>query len=178
MTASVDSSGAATAATAAKLRDEALAAAQLLEEEAASLRSTNAERGQQLLDAAELLKSAAAAQDRVRAVADALEKERAEAFVLQQRVAALRRRPRDHGPHDDDSQAKDDDSSLVSDDAAIARLHSQAAAVQNIWNPIPVVLDLQASNFSKWRGHVLLILGRFALQDHVLSDVPPPHDSA
>jgi hypothetical protein len=36
------STGAATAATAAKLHDEALAAAKLLEDEAASLRSTNA----------------------------------------------------------------------------------------------------------------------------------------
>jgi hypothetical protein len=75
-------SGAATAATAAKLRDDALAAAQQLEEEAASLRSTNAECGQQLLEDAEFLKSAAATQDRVRAAANALEKERAEAYVL------------------------------------------------------------------------------------------------
>jgi hypothetical protein len=164
MVASGDSSsGAATAATAAKLRDAALAAAQQLEEEVASLRSTNAERGQQLLEDAELLKSTAASQDRVRTAADALKKERAEAYVLQQRAVALRRRPRDNGPRDDDSQAKDDDSFLVSDATVIARLHSQAAAVQNIRNLIPVVLDLQASNFSKWRGHVLLILGRIAL---------------
>jgi hypothetical protein len=180
MTASGDSSGATTVATAAKLCDEALAAARLLEEEAASLRSTNAERGQQLLDDAELLKSAAAAQDRVRAAPTRSKKNarRPSSSSSGPRPTALRRRPRDHGPRDDDSQAEDDDSSLVSDAAAIARLHSQAAAVQNIRNLIPVVLDLQASNFSKWRGHVLLILGRFALQDHVLSDVPPPHDSA
>ena len=70
-------SGASTAATAIKLRDEALAAAQKLEEEAASLHSTNTDRSQQLQMEADLLKSAAAAQDRVRAATDALEKERA-----------------------------------------------------------------------------------------------------
>jgi hypothetical protein len=135
-------SGAVTAAAAAKLRDEALAAAKLLEDEAASLRSTNAERGNQLLEDVELLKSAAAAQDRVRAAANALVQERAEAYVLEQRAAALRGRSHPTGPRDDDSQADEDDSSLTSDVAAISRLHSQAVAVQNIWNLISVTLDL------------------------------------
>jgi hypothetical protein len=60
----------------------------------------------------------------------------------------------------------------------VAHLHSQAATIQNIKNLIPIVLDLQSSNYSKWRGHVLLTLGRFALQDHVLSDVARPTDPA
>jgi hypothetical protein len=42
---------------------------------------------------------------------------------------------------------------------------------------IPIVLDLQSSNNSKWRGYVL-ILGRFALQDHVLSDASRFNDLA
>ncbi|XP_066384861.1 uncharacterized protein [Miscanthus floridulus] len=106
-------SGASAAATAIKLRDEAFAAAQKLEEEAASLHSTNTERSQQLQTEADLLKSAAAAQDRVRAAADALEKERAQDDALEQ-----------------------------------------------------------------WRGYVLLILGRFALKDHVLSDASRFNDPA
>ena len=57
-------------------------------------------------------------------------------------------------------------------------LHSQAAAIQNIKNLIPIVLDLQSSNYSKWRGYFLLILSRFALQDHVLSDASRLHDPA
>ena len=118
-------SGDSTAATAIKLRDEALAAAQKLEEEAASLHSTNTDRSQQLQTEADLLKSAAAAQDRVRAAADALEKERAQANALEQQAAALRDRLRTDSLHDDDSQ---------------------------------------------YGGYVLLILGRFALKDHVLSD--------
>ena len=43
---------------------------------------------------------------------------------------------------------------------------------------IPIVLDLQASNYSKWRGYILLVLGRFALKDHVLSDATRLHDTA
>jgi hypothetical protein len=51
-----------TAAAATRLRDEALAAAKALEDEAASLESSNAERSRQLQEDAETLKSAAAAQ--------------------------------------------------------------------------------------------------------------------
>ncbi|XP_066344241.1 uncharacterized protein [Miscanthus floridulus] len=51
-------------------------------------------------------------------------------------------------------------------------------SAQNIKNLIPIVLDVQSSNYSKWRGYVLLILGRFALKDHVLSDDSRPYDPA
>jgi small-conductance mechanosensitive channel len=134
-------SGAATAATAAQLRDEALATAKQLEEEAASLRSVNTERSLQLQEDADLLKSAAAAQDRVRAAVDALAKERAEASAFEQRAAALRVHHRDSGVQDADS-LDDDDRSLTSDATAIVRLHNQAAVVQNIRNFVPLVLDL------------------------------------
>jgi hypothetical protein len=42
---------------------------------------------------------------------------------------------------------------------------------------IPIVLDLQSSNYSKWHGYVLLVLGRYARKNHVLSDVPRPYDA-
>jgi hypothetical protein len=130
-----------------------------------------------LQDDAALLKSAADAQEHVCAAADTLEQERAQALALEQCDAALRTRHRPVSTRVDDTPGddfQDDDThSLTSDAATVARLHSQAAVVQNIRNLIPVTLDLQASNFSKWRGYVLLILGRFALQDHVLGDAPP-----
>jgi hypothetical protein len=85
-------SGASAAATAIKLRDDALAAAQKLEEAASP--HSNTERSKQLQTEADLLKSAAATQDRVRAAADALEKERAQADALEQQAAALRDRLR------------------------------------------------------------------------------------
>ena len=70
-------SGALGASAAAKLRDEALAAAQKLEDEATSLRSTNTERSLALQAEADLLKTAAAAQEHVRLAVAALAKERA-----------------------------------------------------------------------------------------------------
>ena len=171
------SSGASAVVTAAKLRDEALAAAKTLEDEAASLRSSNTERSTQLQTEGELLKSAAAAQERIRVAATALEQERAQADALEQQAAALRDRLRAESLRDDDSH-DDDDRSIISEAAAVAHLHSQAAAIQNIKNLIPIILDLQSSNYSKWRGYVLLILGRFELKDHVLSDVSRFDDPA
>ena len=171
------SSGASAAAAAAKLRDEAIAAAKKLEDEAAALQSSNAERSQLLQEEADLLKSAAAAQERVRAAAAALDTERAQADALERQASALRDRLRAKSLRDDTFE-DDDTRSVTSEAAAIAHLHSQAAAVQNIKNLIPIVLDLQSSNYSKWRGYVLLVLGRYALKDHVLSDVPRPCDAA
>lgn len=54
--------------------------------------------------------------------------------------------------------------------AAIADLHAQAVAVVNIRALIPVVLDLSAPNYTKWRNLFLLAVGKYALSDHVLSD--------
>ena len=166
-------SGSSTMATAAKLRDEALSAAKRLEDEASSLRTSNTERSQQLEEEATLLKSAAAAQERVRAAAANLNNERAQADALEQQAAALLDRLRTEFPDDNADPEDDDVRSASSEATAIAHLHSQAAAVQNIKNLIPIVLDLQSSNYSKWRDYVLLILGRFALKDHVLIDSRP-----
>jgi hypothetical protein len=167
-------SGPSTAA-ATKLRDEALAAAKTLEEEAASLESTDTKHSKQLMEEAALLKFAVAAQERVRAAAAALELERAQADTLELKAVTLRDRLR--SPNPGDATSLDDDHSF-SDAAAVARLHNQAAAVQNIRNLVSLVLDLQSSDYSKWRGHILLILGRFSLQDHVLSDTAHPNDPA
>ena len=175
--AAASASGALAASDATKLRDEALAAAQRLEDEAAALHSSNSERSLELQAEADILKKAAAAQERVRLAAAALDTERAQADLLEQQAAALRARLRGGSPTDD-TLDDEDAHSVSSEAAAVARLHSQAAAVQNIKNLIPVVLDLQASNYSKWRGYVLLILGRFALKDHVLCDDLRPHDPA
>jgi hypothetical protein len=144
------SSGPSTAA-ATKLRDEALAAAKTLEEEAASLESTDTKHSKQLMEEAALLKSAVAAQERVRAAAAALELERAQADTLELKAVTLRDRLR--SPNPGDATSLDDDHSF-SDAAAVARLHNQAAAVQNIRNLVSLVLDLQSSDYSKWRGHI------------------------
>ena len=71
------SSGASVAAAVAKLHDEAIATAKKLEDEATALQSSNAEHSQVLQEEADLLKSAIATQERVRAAVAALDTERA-----------------------------------------------------------------------------------------------------
>jgi len=169
------STGLSGTAAVAKLRDEATSAAELLEAQAISICSSNAEHSQQLQQEADLLKSAAAAQECVCTAAAALDQERAQADALEQQAAALRNRLRAELLKDDD--VRDDDAH--SEAAAIAHLHSQAAAVQNIKHLIPIVLELQSSsNYSKWRGYFLLTLGRFSLRGHVLSDDARPDEPA
>jgi hypothetical protein len=159
-------SGTSAVAAATKLRDEALAAAKVLKDEAAALAPSDAARNQALLEEAAILKSATAAQESVRSAAAALEAEHAKVDALEQQAAAIRARLR---PPPDDDSLIGDDHSVCDEAAAVARLHSQAVAVQNIRNLIPIVLDQQSSNY-KWCGYVLLILGRFSLKDHVLSN--------
>ncbi|KAL6595039.1 hypothetical protein ACP70R_048142 [Stipagrostis hirtigluma subsp. patula] len=56
--------------------------------------------------------------------------------------------------------------------AAVAALHAQAVAVQNIKAFIPIVLDITTSNYTKWKTLFLDTLGNYELADHVLEDVP------
>jgi hypothetical protein len=52
----------------------------------------------------------------------------------------------------------------------VAQLHYQAGGVQNIRLLIPVVLEPESPSYAHWRDLVLLILCRYALDDHVLVD--------
>lgn len=56
----------------------------------------------------------------------------------------------------------------------IAALHAQAVAVVNIRTLVPIVLDADAPNYTKWRGLFLLVVGKYALSDHVLTDAAYP----
>jgi hypothetical protein len=42
-------------------------------------------------------------------------------------------------------------------------LHSQAVAVHNIRLLVPIVLDLVANNYTRWREQFLLTVGKFSL---------------
>ncbi|XP_062233910.1 uncharacterized protein LOC133931113 [Phragmites australis] len=58
--------------------------------------------------------------------------------------------------------------------ASIAALHAQAVAVINIRSLIPVVLDGESPNYTTWRSLFLLVVGKYELSDHVLSDIAYP----
>jgi hypothetical protein len=61
-----------------------------------------------------------------------------------------------------------------SDPDPVAALHAQALGILNIRGLVPVVLDLATPSFSKWRRLFLLVLGKYALADHVLCDASFP----
>jgi hypothetical protein len=124
---------------------------------------------QALLDAAEAAaKAASDAQARVRAALDALERERKTAADLA-RVAALARAKAN--PQKDDDSKHDDtlDDIDAYEAAVVANLHAQAVGVQDIRTLVPIVLDPLSPHYDRWRD--LLVLERYALKSHVLSDV-------
>jgi hypothetical protein len=53
----------------------------------------------------------------------------------------------------------------------VAYLHLQAVEVPHIKNLVTVVLDSNSTSYARWRDQ-LLILRRYTLDGHVLSDTP------
>jgi hypothetical protein len=105
-----------------------------------------------------------------RAVALAWEKEKTIARHLEQQLAAAQ------GitiPQDDDDDRSVDAGSNP-DAALTAHLHAQAAGLQNIRSVVTIVLQPLSPDYKRWRDLVLLTLHRYALDDHVLSDVADP----
>ena len=56
-------------------------------------------------------------------------------------------------------------------EAKYAAVHAMAIAVLNIKVLVPLVLDRAADNYNRWGSMFLVVLGKYALTDHVLSDV-------
>jgi len=97
--------------------------------------------------------------------AQRIERERAaEAERLQREAAA--------------KAAADREAALDALEAKHAAVHAEAIAVVNIKVLIPITLDRAANNYDRWRKLFLVILGKYALTDHVLSDAAYPERSA
>jgi hypothetical protein len=54
----------------------------------------------------------------------------------------------------------------------VAYLHLQAARVSHIKTLVTVVLDSNSTSYARWRDQLLLVLRRYALDGHVLTDTP------
>jgi hypothetical protein len=107
---------------------------------------------------------------RKRAAALTWEKEKTIARHLEQQLAAAQ------GitiPQDDDDDRSVDAGSNP-DAALTAHLHVQAAGLQNIRSVVTIVLEPSSPDYKWWRDLVLLMLRRYTLDDHVLSDVADP----
>jgi hypothetical protein len=98
------------------------------------------------------------------------EKEKTIARHLEQQLAAAQ------GitiPQDDDDDRSVDAGSNP-DAALTAHLHTQAAGLQIIRSMVMIVLEPSSLDYKRWRDLVLLTLRRYALDDHILSDVADP----
>lgn len=114
--------------------------------------------------------AARARDERAHAITDALKRAADAAAAL----AALEREDNDATADAESKSAAGDDQGAYYEALAVANLHAQASAVQNIRSLLPIVLDPLSKTYNKWRGHHLLVLGRYALTDHVTSDVTHP----
>jgi hypothetical protein len=76
-------------------------------------------------------------------------------------------------PQDDDDD-RSIDAGSNNDAALTTHLHAQAASLQNIRSVVTIILEPSSPDYKWWRDLVLLMLHRYALDDHVLSDVTDP----
>jgi hypothetical protein len=67
-------------------------------------------------------------------------------------------------------------SSSSYEETVIAGLHLQAAAVLNIRSLMNIVLDSTSTTYASWRDLMMMVLERYALLDHVNSDVASSTD--
>jgi hypothetical protein len=72
-------------------------------------------------------------------------------------------------PQDDDDRFVDAGSNP--DAALTVHLHEQATDLQNRRSMVTIVLEPSSPHYKQWGNLVLLTLRRYALDDHVLSDV-------
>jgi hypothetical protein len=62
-------------------------------------------------------------------------------------------------------------SSSSYEETVIAGLHLQAAAVLNVRSLVNIVLDSTSTTYASWRDLMMMVFERYALLDHINSDV-------
>jgi hypothetical protein len=67
-------------------------------------------------------------------------------------------------------------SSSSYEETVIVGLHLQAAAVLNVRSLVNIVLDSTSTTYVSWRDLMMMVLERYALLDHVNSDVASSTD--
>jgi hypothetical protein len=75
-------------------------------------------------------------------------------------------------------QVDDDDRSVDvrsnPDTALTTHLHAQAVGLQNIRSVVTIILKPSLPDYKRWHDLMLLMLHRYALDDHVISDIADP----
>jgi hypothetical protein len=107
---------------------------------------------------------AIAARRRVRATRTLLEEEKA-AVAARQLVPSSSTAPNNTPP-----------SSSSYEETVIVGLHLQAAAVLNVRSLVNIILDSTSTTYASWCDLMMMVLERYALLDHVNSDVASSTD--
>jgi hypothetical protein len=152
------------AAAAKRKEDNAATTAQ------AAITTTHREQEALVATVAAACKTLNEARARERAAALAWEKEKTITYHLEQQLVAAQgiATPQD----DDDDRSVDADSNP--DAALTVHLHAQAADLQNIQMVVTIILEPSSPDYKRWHDLMLLTLHRYALDDHVLSNVADP----
>jgi hypothetical protein len=120
-------------------------------------------------DAEEAEEKAVAARRRARATRTLLEEEEQAAAALEKAAVAARQLV----PGSSSGPNRTPPSSSSYEETVIACLHLQAAAVLNVRSLVNIVLDSCSTTNASWRDLMMMVLERYALLDHVNSDVAP-----
>jgi hypothetical protein len=119
-------------------------------------------------DVEEAEEKAVAARRRARAAGTLLEEELATAALEKAAVTARQLVPgSSSGPNHTPP------SSSSYEETVITGLHLQAAVVLNVRSLVNIVLDSSSTTYASWRDLMMMVLKRYALLDHVNSDVAP-----
>jgi hypothetical protein len=117
------------------------------------------------------VEKAVAARRRARAARTLLEEEQAAAALEKAAVAA-----RQFVPGSSSGTNHTSSSSSSYEETVVAGLHLQAATVLNVLSLVNIVLDSTSTTYASWRDLMMMVLERYALLDHVNSDVTSSTD--
>jgi hypothetical protein len=121
-------------------------------------------------DAEKAKKKAVAARHHARAARTLLEEDEQSATALEKAAIAARQLV----PGSSSGLNHTSPSSSYYEETVIAGLHLQAAAILNVRSLVNIVLDSSSSTtYASWRDLMMMVLERYALLDHVNSDIAP-----
>jgi hypothetical protein len=122
-------------------------------------------------DVEEAEEKAVAARRRARAARTLLEEEQTAVALEKAAVAA-----RQLVPGSSSSAPHTLPATSSYEETVVAGLHLQAVAVLNVHSLVNIVLDSSSTIYANWRDLMMMVLERYALLDHVDSDVAPSTD--
>jgi hypothetical protein len=122
-------------------------------------------------DVEEAEEKAVAARRRARATRTLLEEEQTTATLEKAAIAA-----RQLVPGSSSSTTHTTPAASSYEETVVAGLHLQATAVLNVRSLVNIVLDFSSTTYASWRDLMMIVLERYALLDHVDSDVAASTD--